>query len=43
MLLEIGHDQGQLIMDLADATGFECEVLKDLAGHDRTAVCRKKQ
>ena len=42
MLLEIGHDQGELIVALAEEHGFSCEVLKDLAGHDRTAVCRMK-
>ena len=42
MLLEIGHDQGELITALAEEHGFTCEVLKDLAGHDRTAVCRMK-
>ena len=42
MLLEIGHDQGELITALAEEHGFSCEVLKDLAGHDRTAVCRQK-
>ena len=41
MLLEIGHDQGELIVALAEEHGFSCEVLKDLAGHDRTAICKK--
>ncbi|MBR6499961.1 MAG: peptide chain release factor N(5)-glutamine methyltransferase [Firmicutes bacterium] len=41
MLLEIGHDQGELIIALAEEYGFTCEVLKDLAGHDRTAICKK--
>ena len=41
MLLEIGHDQGEAIRSLAEAHGFTCEILKDLAGHDRTAICKK--
>ena len=41
MLLEIGHDQGEAICSLAEAHGFSCEILKDLAGHDRTAICKK--
>ena len=42
MLLEIGHDQGEAICRMAEDHGFTCEIRKDLAGHDRTAVCRRK-
>lgn len=41
LLLEIGHDQGDRIAALAQEHGFAAEIRKDLAGHDRTAVCRR--
>ncbi len=40
-LLEIGHDQGQRIVNLAGEYGFCADIRKDLAGHDRLAVCRR--
>ena len=42
LYLEIGHDQGQTVDDLARDTGrFEdIEIIKDLAGHDRVVKCR---
>lgn len=41
VLLEIGHDQGDRITELAKEHGFAAEIRKDLAGHDRMAVCRR--
>lgn len=40
-LLEIGHDQGEKLAALAQEHGFSAEIRKDLAGHDRLAVCRR--
>lgn len=40
LMMEIGHDQAEAVCMLAkQLTGFETEVLKDLAGHDRVVKC----
>ena len=41
--LEIGYDQANDIIRLAAANSFDCEIIKDLSGNDRCAVCRPKQ
>lgn len=40
--LEIGYDQGEAIVKLAEENGFSCRVIKDLGGNDRCALCRTK-
>lgn len=43
MLLEIGHDQGKAISDVAVSNGYRCEIYKDYGGNDRVAfVSRPK-
>ena len=43
MLLEIGHDQGKAISEVAVANGYRCEIYKDYGGNDRVAfVSRPK-
>ncbi len=41
MLLEIGHDQGEAIIALAQSSDFDCVIRQDLAGLDRLAVCKR--
>lgn len=43
VLLEIGHDQGQKITELAQEHDFSVKIRKDLAGLDRLAVCRRAE
>ncbi len=39
LILEIGHDQADAVRELArDADFADCEIRRDLAGHDRIAV-----
>ena len=41
LMMEIGHDQAEAVCALAQGGGgFDTEVLKDLAGHDRVVMCR---
>lgn len=41
LLLEIGYDQAADVTELAQTLcGFQTEVRRDLAGHDRVIVCR---
>ena len=40
--LEIGFDQAELIKALALENGFSCDIIKDLGGNDRCAVCQAK-
>ena len=40
--LEIGYDQGDAVSALARENGLDCEIIKDLGGNDRCAVCRMK-
>ena len=43
MLLEIGHDQGKAISEVAVSNGYRCEIYKDYGGNDRVAfVSRPK-
>ena len=39
---EIGYDQGELLLEIAEREGFFCEIIKDYSGNDRVAVLRKK-
>jgi release factor glutamine methyltransferase len=41
-LFEIGYDQAEELKEIADASGFSCEIYKDLGGCDRAALLRKK-
>ena len=42
LLLEIGEDQAARVRELMEAAGFfNVEIIKDLAGQDRIAVCGK--
>lgn len=41
-LFEIGYDQAQQIVALADSLGFDCTVERDLGGNARTALIRKR-
>ncbi|MDD3168083.1 MAG: peptide chain release factor N(5)-glutamine methyltransferase [Eubacteriales bacterium] len=45
LYLEIGHDQGQAVCDLArDSERFEeITIVRDLAGHDRVVKCKLKK
>lgn len=44
LMLEIGHDQADAVCVLAEqGGGFQAEVKKDLAGHDRVVKCRLGQ
>lgn len=36
-LFEIGFDQGRAVKDLAEESGFRCEIKRDLGGMDRVA------
>lgn len=40
---EIGFDQREAILSLAQAYGFDCIVTKDYGGNDRVALLRRKQ
>ena len=43
LLLEIGNDQTVVVSGLLKQAGFiDIEVKKDLSGHDRLIICRKK-
>lgn len=39
---EIGSSQAGAVTLAANAAGMTCEVLKDLSGHDRAVICKKK-
>lgn len=42
LLFEIGYDQGEAVVQLLEAAGYEeIRVAKDLAGLDRVVTCRK--
>ena len=38
---EIGFDQGQAIMQIAEENSFSCEIIKDYGGNDRVAFLKK--
>ena len=42
MIFEIGYDQREGIIDLAEKYGFSCKVTRDWGGNDRVAEMRKK-
>ena len=42
-LFEIGFDQAEELKEFADASGFFCEIYKDLGGCDRAALLRKNK
>lgn len=39
---EIGYDQAELLRGIAAECGMECEIFKDMSGHDRVAVLKNK-
>lgn len=39
---EIGYDQREAILSLAEAFGFDCTVTKDYGGNDRVALLKRK-
>ncbi len=39
---EIGYDQGELLRQIAEAEGMECQIIKDYSQNDRVAVLRFK-
>ena len=43
MLLEIGHDQGKAISEIAVTAGYRCEIYKDYGGNDRVAFLVRPQ
>ncbi len=42
-LFEIGYDQGDDILALANENGFECKIIKDIGGNDRVAKLTLKK
>ncbi len=40
---EIGYDQADMILSIAEGEGFSAEIIKDYSGNDRVAVLKKKQ
>ena len=42
-LFEIGYDQAEDLKRIADASGYSCEIFKDLGGCDRAALLRLKK
>ena len=43
MLLEIGHDQGKTVSEIAVNAGYRCEIYKDYGGNDRVAFVSRPQ
>lgn len=39
---EIGYDQGELLLGIAEENSMSCQIIKDMSGNDRVAVLRKK-
>jgi release factor glutamine methyltransferase len=39
---EIGYDQADMILKIAECEGFDAEIIKDYSGNDRVAVLKKK-
>lgn len=39
-VFEIGYDQGEAVLTLAQAAGGRAELRRDFAGHDRAVACR---
>lgn len=37
-IFEIGYDQGDALLGIAQANGFDCKIIKDLGKNDRVAV-----
>ncbi len=40
---EIGYDQGEELIRLANENGFECKIIKDIGGCDRVAMLKLKE
>ncbi len=41
-ILEIGYDQAKAIKEIAELSGFDCEIKKDLGGNDRAAILKMR-
>ncbi len=39
--LEIGHDQGRIVKELFENSGFEVEIIKDYSGYDRVVIAKR--
>ena len=39
--LEIGSSQGESVRKIAESFGLSCEILRDLSGRERVALCKK--
>ncbi len=42
MAIEFGAAQAAAVSRIAASNGLSCEILKDIAGHERVAVCRRQ-
>ena len=42
ILFEIGYDQGDSLISIAEENGFNCQIIKDYGGRDRVAYLTKK-
>ena len=42
ILFEIGYDQGDSLISIAEENGFSCKIIKDYGGRDRVAYLTKK-
>ena len=40
MIFEIGYDQANDLISIADENGFNCQIFKDYGGNDRVAYLR---
>ena len=41
-LFEIGYDQAESLISLAEDNGFDCRIFRDMGGNDRAAVLEKR-
>ncbi len=39
--LEIGHDQGRIVKELFEISGFEVKIIKDYLGYDRVVIAKR--
>lgn len=42
MIFEIGYDQANDLISIADENGFNCQIFKDYGGNDRVAYLKRK-
>ena len=41
-IFEIGYDQAEDLLQIAELNGFSCQIKKDLGGNDRVAILKRK-